>query len=89
MPKCLPDGDVVVRSGHLRNPCISRSKSSGCSVISVVGIRLFWWWSRSRVAGAMSSSGGITCPSKILSPNVVIPSNHSSSFSGALVKGVP
>jgi len=88
MPKCRPNGHVVVPSGHFRNPCIRRSKSSRCSVISVIGRRLCWCWSKSRVAGAMLSSCGGACPSKILSPNGVMPSNCSSSFSGDWVKGV-
>ncbi len=36
----------------------------------------------------MLSSCGGACPSKILSPNGVMPSNCSSSFSGDWVKGV-
>jgi len=56
IPRCLPEGDVVVHSGHTLNPWIRALVLRGCMLHLVGGILDFILHSKSLVYSSIGSS---------------------------------
>jgi len=88
MPRCQPDGDVVVLSGHFLNPAINSLNVRG-RCVSSFGSRRLCWCSRSRrVVGSISRFWGML-PWKTWLPNSVSPLYCSRLCRGVCIYSVP
>jgi len=62
IPRCLPDGDMVVHSGHFLKPWIKALGLRGCVLLLVGGTLDFMWHNKSLVYLSIGSLSIATVP---------------------------
>jgi len=89
IPRCRPDGDVVVRSGHVLKPLIRDSWLSGCELLLVGETLDFRCFNRSLVYSSIGSSLIAAVPFRICWANLLVQVSLMSVRSSSWVKMVP
>jgi len=89
MPRCLPDGEVDVCSGHTLKPLMRALVSSGSVGFSVGRILVLSWVNKSLVYSSIGKSLMLAVPFKIFIAYSLVHSSLISSCKGVTVNGVP
>jgi len=89
IPKCHPEGEVVVHSGQILNPQMISSVSSGWSGDSVLGFLDFRWWSKSLVYSSIGRVSIAAVPASTCWANSVVQVSLINDRRGSCVKTVP
>jgi len=88
MPRCRPDGEVEVFSGHFLNPSINLSKLRGCA-LALKWLGRSWCFRKALVALSMGKVSRFTVPLITDSAKGVMLSVSKSVDNGSIVNGDP
>jgi len=77
MPRCWPEGEVVVHSFHFQKPCIMSLHGISWNWGVLVGVQYFWCLSSRHVGWLMSNLSRAAVPWRTCFPNFVSPLHFS------------